>query len=89
MSQISSNADEAVKEDHIATNSNDAQANGSVPSVFELYSERGFLTITGTYKGTPVSIVSIGMGSANMDFFVREAREVLDEAGVGDMVVIR
>ncbi|KAG8821112.1 hypothetical protein FRC18_011439 [Serendipita sp. 400] len=32
------------------------------PLLFELYSERGFLTLTGKYKGVPVSIVSIGMG---------------------------
>jgi uridine phosphorylase len=58
-------------------------------SLFELYSERGFLTLSGTYKSVPVSIVSIGMGAPNMDFFVREAREVLDESGEKNMVVIR
>ena len=47
---------------------------------FALYSERGFLTITGTYKGTPVSIVAIGMGAPNMDFFVRECREIVEGA---------
>ena len=52
---------------------------------FTLSSERGFVTITGRYKGIPISVVSIGMGSPNMDFFVREVRECL----VGDMVVIR
>ncbi|KAF5346483.1 hypothetical protein D9756_010040 [Leucocoprinus leucothites] len=55
------------------------------PRPFELFSERGFLTITGRYSGTPVSIVSIGMGNPNMDFFVREIRECLE----GDMVVVR
>ncbi|KAK0217243.1 purine and uridine phosphorylase [Armillaria fumosa] len=55
------------------------------PSPFQLSSERGFLTITGRYKRVPVSIVSIGMGAPNMDFFVREVRECL----VGDMLVIR
>lgn len=55
------------------------------PKPFRLATERGFLTITGRYKGTPVSIVSIGMGSANADFFVREVRESLS----GDMVVVR
>ncbi|KAG7440572.1 purine and uridine phosphorylase [Guyanagaster necrorhizus] len=55
------------------------------PKPFQLSSERGFLTITGRYKGVPVSIVSIGMGASNMDFFVREVRECL----VGDMLVIR
>lgn len=56
-----------------------------VPKPFEISSERGFLTITGRYKGVPISIISIGMGYPNMDFFVREARECLN----GDMVVIR
>ncbi len=55
------------------------------PKPFQLSSERGFLTITGRYKRVPVSIVSIGMGAPNMDFFVREVRECL----VGDMLVIR
>ncbi|KAJ3479213.1 hypothetical protein NLI96_g9216 [Meripilus lineatus] len=40
------------------------------PKTFELSTERGFLTFTGRYKGVPVSIISIGMGSPNMDFFV-------------------
>ena len=55
------------------------------PRPFTLSSERGFTTITGRYKGVPVSIVSIGMGYPNADFFVREVRECL----AGDMVVIR
>jgi len=56
-----------------------------VPKRFVATSERGFTTITGRYKGTPVSIVSIGMGSPNADFFMREVRECLN----GDMVVVR
>ncbi|KAF8884146.1 nucleoside phosphorylase domain-containing protein [Infundibulicybe gibba] len=55
------------------------------PVPFVLSSERGFLTITGRYGGIPISVVSIGMGSPNMDFFVREARECLS----GDMAIIR
>ncbi|KAF9020895.1 purine and uridine phosphorylase [Hymenopellis radicata] len=55
------------------------------PKPFQLSSERGFLTITGRYKGVPVSICSIGMGTPNMDFFVREVRECL----IGDMLIIR
>lgn len=55
------------------------------PQPFELFSERGFLTITGRYSGVPISIVSIGMGTPNMDFFIRETRECLQ----GDMVVVR
>ncbi|KAJ7202117.1 nucleoside phosphorylase domain-containing protein, partial [Mycena pura] len=55
------------------------------PTPFELASERGFLTITGRYKGVPISVVSIGMGHPNVDFFVREVRECLS----GDMLVVR
>ncbi|TFK70867.1 purine and uridine phosphorylase [Pluteus cervinus] len=55
------------------------------PNPFIISSERGFLTISGRHNGVPVSIVSIGMGSPNMDFFVREVRECLS----GDLVIIR
>ena len=55
------------------------------PKPFRLATERGFMTITGRYHGVPISIVSIGMGSPNADFFVREVRECLS----GDMVVVR
>ncbi|KAF8587464.1 purine and uridine phosphorylase [Ramaria rubella] len=55
------------------------------PPPFVLESERGFLTITGVYDGVPISIVAIGMGAANADFFVREARECV----TGDMVIVR
>jgi uridine phosphorylase len=61
------------------------EANPPDSGLFALHSERGFLTMTGTYKGVPVSIVSIGMGFPNMDFFVRECRELLE----GEMIVIR
>ena len=61
------------------------EANATDPGPFTMDSERGFLTMTGTYRGIPVSIVSIGMGFPNMDFFVRECRELLE----GEMVVIR
>ncbi|KAG8906221.1 hypothetical protein FRB99_007367 [Tulasnella sp. 403] len=57
----------------------------TTPTPFVLQSERGFLTITGTYNGTPVTIIAIGMGIANMDFFVRECRECV----LGDMAIIR
>lgn len=53
--------------------------------LFQLHSERGFLTITGIYEGVPMSIVAIGMGAANMDFLIREGRECVD----GDMAMIR
>ncbi|TRM56293.1 nucleoside phosphorylase domain-containing protein [Schizophyllum amplum] len=55
------------------------------PAPFELASERGFLTITGRYKGVPISIMCIGMGAPNLDFFVRESRECV----VGDMAIVR
>lgn len=57
----------------------------ATPAPFKVSSERGFITITGRYKGVPLSIVSIGMGSPNVDFFIREVRECLS----GDMVVVR
>ncbi|KAF5309521.1 hypothetical protein D9619_012364 [Psilocybe cf. subviscida] len=55
------------------------------PEPFILSSERGFLTITGRYKETPISIISIGMGSPNMDFFVREVRELGSCGGLVDV----
>lgn len=48
-------------------------------------SHRGFTTITGEYKGVPVSIVAIGMGPSMMDFFVRESRAVIN----GPMAIVR
>jgi len=64
----------------IVANHLDAQ-----PPPFKLSSERGFITITGRYKGVPVSVVCTGMGAPNTDFFVREVRECLS----GDMLVVR
>lgn len=55
------------------------------PRLFRLTTERGFTTITGRYKGVPISIISIGMGNSMVDFFIREVRECLS----GDMVVVR
>eukprot|EP00835_Amoeboradix_gromovi_P002085 NODE_110_length_19453_cov_0.364369.p6 type:complete len:293 gc:universal NODE_110_length_19453_cov_0.364369:3553-4431(+) len=52
---------------------------------FEFTSKRGFLTITGSYKYVPVSIIAIGMGSSMMDFFVREVRHVVQ----GDLIIFR
>ncbi|RIB01629.1 nucleoside phosphorylase domain-containing protein [Gigaspora rosea] len=54
-------------------------------AIFQRQSHRGFLTITGKYKGVPISIVGIGMGLSMMDFFVREARAIID----GTMIIIR
>ncbi|KAJ1648217.1 hypothetical protein J3B02_000571 [Coemansia erecta] len=53
--------------------------------LFEHSSHRGFLTITGMYKGLPVSVVAIGMGLSMMDFFVRESRMVIK----GPMSIVR
>lgn len=71
------------------------------PKPFELVSARGFVTITGRYKGVPVSLCAIGMGVSslsvrrrrlmrsvgypNCDFLVRETRAVVE----GDMAFIR
>ncbi|GJJ08961.1 hypothetical protein Clacol_003181 [Clathrus columnatus] len=55
------------------------------PPPFILESERGFLTITGLYNNVPISIVAIGMGAPNADFFLREVRECV----IGDMIVVR
>ncbi|KAI8323613.1 purine and uridine phosphorylase [Martensiomyces pterosporus] len=53
--------------------------------LFEHTSHRGFLTITGLYKGLPLSIVAIGMGLSMMDFFVRETRMVVE----GPLSIVR
>lgn len=58
---------------------------GADERIFSYRSSRGFLTYTGLYKGTRVSIVSIGMGYSNMDFFVREVRAIAE----GPLVVVR
>ncbi len=55
----------------------------STPLIIE--SSRGFLTVTGRYKTTPVSIICTHMGMANMDFVLRECAHVVD----GPMAVIR
>ncbi|KAI8379547.1 nucleoside phosphorylase domain-containing protein [Radiomyces spectabilis] len=53
--------------------------------IFENVSQRGFTTITGRYKGVPVTILAIGMGNPMMDFFVREVRAVTK----GPIAIIR
>eukprot|EP01035_Chromulina_nebulosa_P042188 gene42188-57123_t len=55
------------------------------PSPNIIRSSRGFTTITGSYKGTSISIVSIGMGPSMMDFFVRESRAIVE----GPMAIVR
>jgi len=54
-------------------------------AAFELTSNRGFTTFTGTMHGVPVSVVATGMGFPMMDFFVREARAVTE----GPLVIVR
>ncbi|KAJ8604973.1 hypothetical protein CTAYLR_006905 [Chrysophaeum taylorii] len=46
---------------------------------------RGFVTYTGTYRNTEVSVIATGMGAAMMDFVVREARFVVE----GPMAIVR
>lgn len=52
---------------------------------FRITSGRGMTSVTGTFKGVPVSVVAIGMGTAMMDFFVRETRAVVE----GPVAMIR
>jgi len=49
----------------------------SKPNIFIYMSKRKYLTITGTYKGVPVSVVAICMGFPMVDFFIRETRAVV------------
>lgn len=52
---------------------------------FTHHSARGFSTYTGHFKGIPVSIVAIGMGTPVMDMFLREARFITS----GPLTVVR
>ncbi|CAE8664854.1 unnamed protein product [Polarella glacialis] len=54
-------------------------------SLFKYASDRGFLTFTGLFAGERISVVSVGMGLPMMDFFVREARAVVE----GPMAIVR
>jgi hypothetical protein len=60
-------------------------ANDFSPSVTVIHSSRGFTTYTGTYKGVPISIISIGMGFPMMDMMIREVRSIT----TGPMAIIR
>ncbi|KAI7862324.1 nucleoside phosphorylase domain-containing protein [Spinellus fusiger] len=62
----------------------DTEEQSGHPTFIRL-SQRGFLTITGRYKGVPVTIMAIGMGNCMMDFFVRETRAVTR----GPMAILR
>lgn len=52
---------------------------------FTKTSDRGFTTYTGSFGGIRVSICATGMGAPMMDFFVREARSVVE----GPMIITR
>ena len=52
---------------------------------FSLRTNRGFTTHTGIYRGVPMTIVATGMGTAMMDFMVREVAAVTD----GQLVFVR
>jgi len=54
-------------------------------TMVDILSERGFLTITGTYKGVNVSIIGTGMGTPMIDFTIRETRAMTN----GTMAFIR
>lgn len=58
---------------------------GSSKPIFSRTSTRGFTWYTGLYKGTPVTVMAIGMGISMMDFAIREIRALVD----GLLVVIR
>jgi len=55
------------------------------PKPFEHTSARGYTTVTGRYKGVPMTLIAIGMGVSMVDFFVREVRAVVE----GDLAIIR
>jgi uridine phosphorylase len=48
-------------------------------------STRTFRTFTGTFRGVPITLVATGMGTAMMDFVIREIRQVVD----GPMAAMR
>lgn len=54
-------------------------------ALFEFESGRNFLTLTGTFKSIPITIVAIGMGFSAVDFFLRECRAVV----TGELIVVR
>ncbi|KAJ9074202.1 hypothetical protein DSO57_1006273 [Entomophthora muscae] len=58
---------------------------GNKEDLIVVTSTRGFTTITGKFNSVPISIISIGMGTSMMDFFVREVRAVVE----GPMYIVR
>ena len=56
-----------------------------LPDCFPHSCSRGFDIYTGFFEGKKVSVVATGMGTTMIDFFVREARAIVD----GQMQIIR
>jgi len=56
------------------------------PLQVHILSKRGFLTITGFYKGVQVSIIGTGMGTPMIDFTIREARAMIPSCTTVAMV---
>lgn len=54
-----------------------------------VHSSRGFVTHTGTFENTPVTVIATGMGIAMIDFVVRELRAVVDASPANPMYIIR
>ncbi|KAL6590169.1 purine and uridine phosphorylase [Neocallimastix californiae] len=81
--QIAEYFDNVTREDLLVTETGPYKINNA--HLFMYMSKRKFLTITGTYKGVPVSVVAICMGMPMMDFFIRETRHVVK----GPMAIIR
>eukprot|EP00475_Leptophrys_vorax_P026021 TRINITY_DN3644_c0_g1_i2.p1 TRINITY_DN3644_c0_g1~~TRINITY_DN3644_c0_g1_i2.p1 ORF type:complete len:199 (-),score=41.98 TRINITY_DN3644_c0_g1_i2:17-589(-) len=54
-------------------------------SLITVRSNRAFVVYTGLFNNVPISIVVSCMGSANMDFVVREIRPIVD----GELVIFR
>lgn len=52
------------------------------PKPIKIASTRGFLTITGYYKGVRVSIIGTGMGTPMIDFTIRENLAIIEEEKV-------
>jgi len=53
--------------------------------VIEIRSPRNFVTYTGLFQGTPVSVIASGMGGPMIDFTMRETKIHLE----GPMAVVR
>ncbi len=71
--------------DKPSTNEGSDSKNKFIPKIFFHLSSRGFATYTGTYKGTPVTIMGTGMGYSMIDFSIRENAAIID----GPIVMIR